>query len=325
MTVYEMITNQIIERINEAEKNKETFRWIKPWTGGARLPESYTTEKRYSGVNLNLSPGEYITFKALQEYKGKVGEEEAKKIKIKKGSHKYPVYYFGTTDKKDADGNVVKRTLPDGTTENEQVFFLRYYLAFDIADIEGLPSHYPAEHHDYTPTENMEKLEQYITAYAKAENLTIDITPDSSRCFYRPSDHLIRIPEKSAFTSQYCYYSGICHELVHSTSKSMNRQLGSFFGSEAYSREELIGQIGSCMLCNLFGIVDDDKSEVSDNDIAYLQGWASYFKENSNTELAKASCQAQNAVQYFIETAERQLAMEMTEPVPAPPEANEER
>ena len=118
MTVYEMITNQIIERINEAEKNKETFRWIKPWTGGARLPESYTTEKRYSGVNLNLSPGEYITFKALQEYKGKVGEEEAKKIKIKKGSHKYPVYYFGTTDKNDADGNVVKRTLPDGTTEN---------------------------------------------------------------------------------------------------------------------------------------------------------------------------------------------------------------
>ena len=110
----------------------------------------------------------------------------------------------------------------------------------------------------------------------------------------------------------------------------MNRQLGSLFGDElhsreVYSREELIAQIGSCMLCNLFGIVDDDKSEVSDNDIAYLQGWASYFKENSNTELAKASCQAQKAVQYFIKTAERQLAMEMTEPVPAPPEANEER
>ena len=310
MNTYEILTEQIIKRIEDAEKSGEPFHWVRPWTGGARLPESYTTRKLYSGMNfVNLDAGQYITYKALQEYKGTLPEEDAEKIRIKKGCHKVPIFYFGTTDKKDPSGAVIQKENKDGTLENEQVWFMKYYQAFNIEDIEGLPSHYPAEHLDHTPTENSKKLDEYIAAYARAEELTVDIVRDGGRCFYRPSDHMVRVPEKSGFTSLYTYYSAVLHELTHSTMKGLNRECGHNFGSKAYSREELVAQIGACVLCNIFGIVADKESEEK-NDIAYLRGWASYLKESSKTEISRASCQAQKAAQYFIETAERQLALE---------------
>ena len=43
-----MITKQIIEKIEKienAEKTGKPFHWIKPWNGGAKLPESYTSQK----------------------------------------------------------------------------------------------------------------------------------------------------------------------------------------------------------------------------------------------------------------------------------------
>ena len=310
MNTYEMITKQIIEKIENAEKTGEPFHWIRPWSGGAKLPESYTTQKKYAGVNfLNLDPGQYITYKGLLDYKATLPEEEAEKIHIKKGCHKVPIYYFGTTDKKDEQGNVVQKVNSDGTVENEQIWFMRYYQAFNIEDIANLPSRYPADKLEHTPTENSQKLDEYIAAYARAENLTMDIVPDGSKCFYRPSCHMVRVPERSGFVSLYSYYSGVLHEIVHSTMKGLAREAGANFGSTAYSREELIAQIGSCMLCNIFGIVaDNDKDET--NDINYLRGWASYLKENSTTEITRASSQAQKAAQYFVDVAEKQLMKE---------------
>lgn len=326
MTTYEIVAQRILDRLNEAEANNERFHWIKPWTGGARLPESYSTGLKYNGTNLNLSPGEYITYNALSDYKKKLPTEESKKIKIKKGCHMVPVFFFTKSDKKDADGNVITRTLDDGTTMAEQYFVLKYYQAFDIADIEGLPSKYPAEKYEYTPTEHTELLDKYIAAFARAEQLTIDITPDSSRCFYRPDAHMVRVAEKSAFTSQYSYYSAICHELIHSTSKGLGRQLGDAFGSEQYSKEELVAQIGSCMLCNIFGIVDDNTDAITENDIAYIQGWSSFVKESKAAEITRSSCQAGKAAQYFIEVAERQLTLEHQEFISiAPHNKDEER
>ena len=54
MNTYEMITKQIIEKIENAEKTGEPFHWIRPWSGGAKLPESYTTQKKYAGVNFQI-------------------------------------------------------------------------------------------------------------------------------------------------------------------------------------------------------------------------------------------------------------------------------
>lgn len=309
MDIYEMITQKVLDRIEEAEKNGVPFFWCKPWTGGAKLPISYTNQKAYNGVNFaTLDAGEYITFKALQEYKGTLTEEEAEKVKIKKGSHKQPVFFMSSIDKKDADGNIVMKKNPDGTESPEQIWHTKYYLAFNIEDIENLPSHFPAERLEHTPTENSKKLEEYLNAYARSENLTVDIVKDGSRCFYRPSDHMIRVPEASAFKSQYSYFSAIVHEIMHSTSRGTGRKLGTGFGSQAYCTEELVAQLASSMALNIFGIVPDNMDEF-DNDAAYLKGWSDFLKDGK-MEISKASAKAQQAVKYFTEVAERQLEKE---------------
>ena len=118
---------------------------------------------------------------------------------------------------------------------------------YNIEDIEGLKSRYPAKHYDRTPTTHTQCLEDHIAAYARAENLTIDYVKDGGHCFYRPSEHMVRVPNKDEFKYDYGLYSSIMHEIIHSTSKGLNRDIGAEFGSEKYSKEELIAEIGSQM------------------------------------------------------------------------------
>ena len=119
---------------------------------------------------------------------------------------------------------------------------------------------------------------------------------------------MVRIPAKDGFKSTYFYYSTVLHELVHSTSKGLSRFLGKEFGNDAYMREELIAQIGSQMLLAHFRILCDENPEDLDNDIAYIDGWASRLKEKS-MEITKAAAQAEKAVQYFLDVAERKMKL----------------
>ena len=308
MNVYEIATNQIIERIEQAERNHEPFFWVKPWNGGAKVPENYMTNIPYRGVNhLLLDAGEYITHKQLQEYKKKLSPEEAEKVHIKKGCHMVPVFFFTRKPKTDKDGNIIFRTKKNGEQVPEEKFIFKYYRAYNREDIAGLPSHYPAKRIEHTETEAMRKADQYIKAYAESENLVLDIVEDGSSCYYSPADHLVRVPEKEGFETAYSYYSSVFHELIHSTSRGLEREVGRNFGSEKYSREELVAQIGSAILLNEFEVVPDSTKE-KDNDIAYIKGWADHLKDNKS-EIVRASHLAENAVNYFLEKAEQQIML----------------
>jgi antirestriction protein ArdC len=288
MNVYEIITQRIIDRIERAKETGEKFRWVQPWSYGPVFPESYTSRQQYHGINLLLleSGNEYITYKAIQELNETLPEDE--KLYIKKGSHTTPVAYFNNYDLKDENGNPVL----DEYGEQAKKWYCKYYLVFNREDIKNLHSHYPSQKKVHTTSKETRLLDKYINAYAKAEGLTIDIVEDGTNCFYKPSEHMVRVPAKEGFNSKYAYYSAILHELIHSTSKGMGRQLGKGFGSDEYSREELIAQIGSQMLLNRFKIVCDETEE--DNDIAYIEGWAKHLKEHER-EITKADIQAEKA------------------------------
>lgn len=310
--IYEIITNKILDRIEEAESENRRFYFVKPWTGGCPYAESYTTRKMYHGINqVLLNGGEYISYKALMDYKKTLPEDEAEKVKIKKGCHKEQVFYYGSTDKCDKDGKPIQTVKEDGTAENEKTFFVRYYGVYNIEDIAGVQSRYPAKHYEHTPTVNTKRLEQYIEAYARAEGLTIDYVKDGGRCFYRPDVHMVRVPNKDEFKYTYGLYSSIMHEIIHSTSLGLARNVGTKFGSEKYCKEELVAEIGSQMAMNLFGIVPE-KAEEFDNDVAYIKGWSDYLKDNKK-QILIASGKAQKAVEYFVEVAERQLIKEKYE------------
>lgn len=302
MTVYEILNEKIINRLLDAKKNGKVFHWIKPWSGGPSCPISYTTGKAYTGINrLILDNSEYITFKALMDYK-KTQSEDAK-IHIRKGAHKMPIFFYGNYEKEDDDGNIIL----DKDGNPEKGHYLKFYQVFDREDVEGLPSNFPAKKSVKTTNKATRKLQEYIDAFAASEGIEMEYVEDGSRCYYSPSDHRIRVPKKEGFKSLYAFYNALSHEIGYSTSRGTARKTGKTFGSKDYSREELVAQIFAEIVCNHFQIVCDDNE--TDNDIAYIDNWLSALKAKDNSkELAIAAGQAERAFQYFLEKAEKHIA-----------------
>ena len=66
------------------------------------------------------------------------------------------------------------------------------------------------------------------------------------------------------------------------------------FGSETYSKEELIAEIGSAMLCTITKI---DHVTI-DNSASYIDGWLRKLKSDKKF-IIQASASAQKAVDYI--------------------------
>lgn len=120
-----------------------------------------------------------------------------------------------------------------------------------------------------------------------------------ARAAYIPSKDTVTMPSRTAFQSQAEYYSTLFHELVHSTghAKRLGREgLEKLqpFGSEDYSKEELVAEMGSAMLCGVAGI---DQSTLA-NSAAYLKTWIERLKSDSRLVVSAASA-AQKAADYI--------------------------
>lgn len=298
--VYDIVNERIISGIQEAIEKGISFCWVKGWKGeGACLPVNYVTGKYYRGCNLmTLEAGEYITYKQLQNYKAGLPEDEAEKIKIKKDAKKENIFFFQIKDKKDMK-------------TPEKLFVLRYYNVFNIKDIEGLETHFPAERTIHDETETSKKADEYLKAYCRAVGIDLHIVLDGNRNYFSPSDNSIHIVDKDNYKSLKDYYESAFHEAIHSTYQLTGRELGTGFGSVQYSKEELVAEIGAAYLLNLLGFVQDGDAEITENELAYLQGWLQHLT-NQKTELVRACCLAETAVQAFMETAEKQIQMEQS-------------
>ena len=109
----------------------------------------------------------------------------------------------------------------------------------------------------------------------------------------------VNMPKQKSFETDAAYYSTLFHELIHATghNKRLNRkdliQMAEF-GSEPYSHEELVAEIGACYLQSLTGI--EERFEQS---TAYIQGWLNALK-NDRKFIFSASNAAQKAVDYIL-------------------------
>jgi antirestriction protein ArdC len=116
---------------------------------------------------------------------------------------------------------------------------------------------------------------------------------------YIPSRDTVTMPSRTAFESQAEYYSTLFHELTHSTGHAKRLAREGFdspqkFGSESYSREELIAEMGSAMLCGVAGIEQCTLA----NSAAYLKSWIARLKADSKLVVQAASA-AQKAADYI--------------------------
>lgn len=276
-----MVTDRILEQMSEG-----IIPWHQPWVGGSSLAISYESRKAYSMLNQLLlgKPGEWLTWRQIQEKKGKV----------KKGAKsRFCVFYQmieGET-KNEETGEIKKETFP----------ILMWYSLFHIDDTEGIKS--KIETVTAKPDiEPIEAAEQVINKYLEQEkDLKFINDRESSQAYYSPSLDEVVVPMLSQYAIAEEYYSTAFHELTHSTmhEKRCNRKdenKSAHFGNKDYSREELVAEIGSAMLCNRAGI---DNEKAFKNSVAYIQSWMNALK-NDTKMIVWASSRAEKAAKFIL-------------------------
>lgn len=277
-SVYEMITDRIIEQL---ENN--IIPWEKPWTGIRSGAYNRISKKPYSLLNQMLlkHDGEYATFKQWADIGGHV----------RKGAKSEIVVFWKIQP--------VEETLEDGTTEVKQIPLLRYFNVFHISQVDGIE---PLQADDLNGIEPIEKADQILSDYWTRENITVEHKAGDD-AYYSPRRDMIRLPLFEQFTDANEYYSTVFHESVHSTMKEnrCNRaedRKGKLvaFGSNEYSKEELVAEIGSANLMNMLGIESDRSFR---NSTAYIQNWLSVLK-NDVKFIVSASSKAEKAVKYIL-------------------------
>lgn len=291
--VYQMVTDRIV-----AQMQKGIIPWQKPWTVSGSAEDvaiNFVTRRPYSFVNQMLlgKPGEWLSWKQVGELGGKV----------KKGAKAGMVVFYKslvikdpTRKVKDEEGNEVDAT--------KVIPLLKYYNVFHLSDVEGIDTKIVKGERTST-LEPVEEAEEVITAYVSREDgLTFICDQESDRAYYSPSEDKVVVPRISQYGIVEEYYSTTFHELVHSTLKESrcNREsenANSFFGNENYSREELVAEMGSAMLCNKIGI---EGKKAFKNSVAYIQGWLKELR-NDNHMIIWAASRAEKAAKYILNEA----------------------
>ncbi len=273
--VYEIVTQRIINALEQGE-----IPWRPRFSVDKGLPRNAVSKKPYRGVNLLLlwlaryQDNRFLTFKQAKEMGGEV----------KKGEHGWPVIFWKLQE--------IDETIPS-TGELKQVPVLRYYTVFNVSQCSGLGLPKIIEVSEFTPIEMGERI---LLGYP---NPPCVFYGKGCGC-YRPSDDIVEMPRPETFQKNEHYYSVLFHELVHSTghAKRLNREeiaTPKKFGSEPYSREELVAELGSAFLCAECGIEQDTLEDHA----AYIQGWLKRLKDDSRL-IVLAAAAAQRAADHIL-------------------------
>jgi len=269
-SVYEIITSRIVEELEKGQ-----VPWRKPWR--TLPPANLITKKPYRGINVFLlgfagyGSQYWLTFNQAKQLGGNIRRGE-------RGT-KIVFWKFDSRETESADGEI----------EERKFAFLRYYTVFNLEQTEGLKALL-----ELPPAFPIESAESVIRGMPNPPAFEQD-----SRASYIPSLDAVTMPSRTAFDSQEEYYSTLFHELLHATGhvKRLGREgfdTPQQFGSESYSKEELIAEMGSAMLCGVAGIEQDTIA----NSAAYLKSWIARLKADSKLVISAASA-AQKAADYI--------------------------
>lgn len=267
-SAYTQLIDGIIEQLEKG---------IIPWRMAYNyVAKSHSTGKAYSLYNqiLLTRPGTYWTFKQIQDAS----------LRLKKGSHASRCVFWKIMKVKERGESDATRDIP----------YLRYYNVFHESDIEGLSLPEESEGADY------DKADAIIANYLM-QNPEIDYQEGSVALVppgYSPTRDMVHVHEKVQYKSVDDYYATIFHELIHSTG---HKDRLDRFGAnpadktkEDYSREELVAEIGSAMLCGRCNI-----KSTAENAISYCAGWAKSIKDN-RTWLNWAGKRAEEAIDFLL-------------------------
>ena len=238
------------------------------------------TKKSYSILNQMLlgEGGEYATFKQWSALGGKIRKGEKQKI----------VVFWKVIHKtiQDKDGNDKEVGIP----------FLQYYGVFHISQVDGVE---PLNKDELKDVDPIPEADEIIDSYVKREGINYKEIA-SNEAYYSPLDDRVVVPMKSQFENANEFYSTAFHELTHSTGHKTRLDrvhIGvAAFGSEEYSKEELVAELGAAGMLNLLGI---EIPETFKNSTAYIQSWIKALR-NDKKMIVMASSKAEKAIAYIL-------------------------
>ena len=269
-SVYEIVTEQVIKQLESG-----VAPWRKPWR--TLPPANLISKKPYRGINVFLlalagyGSQYWLTYRQAQALGGNV----------RRGEHGTKIVFW-KFDKYETE-------IADGETEERKSAVLRYYTVFNLEQTEGLKALLALP-----PAFPIESAEAIVKGMPNPPAFEQD-----ARAAYIPTRDVVTMPSRTAFESQAEYYSTLFHELTHSTGHAKRLAREGFdtpqkFGSDSYSREELIAEMGSAMLCGVAGIEQGTLA----NSAAYLKRWIERLRSDSRLVVSAASA-SQKAADYI--------------------------
>ena len=275
--LYQQVTDQIIAAIEEGCPP-----WQKPWTGsrnGAALPLRHNGEP-YRGINIlvlwsiaaskGYTSAHWLTFQQAKTLGGSV----------RKGEKSSTVIYYGVKEIEEDESDEEKKRIP----------FAKSFRVFNADQIDDLP----AKYYDIPePARDLgTELDPALEAYFEATGADIQSSEDP-RAFYDIRADRIHMPPVSTFHDAGGYYATLAHEVTHWTgaAKRLDR-FGRFSDRKAYAFEELVAEIGNCLICSTLGLIPDFEQSG-----AYIEGWLAAMKEDNRT-IFRAASEAQKALDF---------------------------
>lgn len=279
----EQVWNNLVEKVEQ-----DPGIWEKPWfkveNGQGYLPKNFATGRNYSGFNIVML--EITRLTGGYRFNQWVAFNQAKKMGgfVKKGEKGTPIIVFSPPKYE-----TVKNP-ETGESEDKEVkpaFFTSSY----VWNIEQPTLDLPEEEEPKRPMEITE-----IEAIIQATGANI-VHLAQDRAYYSPSMDKIVLPLQEQFKGIGHYYETKFHELIHWTGHQdrLNRlSKTASFGTDEYSREELVAEIGAVFLKNHTGIAD-----TLDNAAAYIKNWWQVIKEDKGS-LIDAAAKAQRATDFIL-------------------------
>lgn len=273
----DQITGLIIDQLEQG-----TVPWHKGWRVSGVQHSNLISKKSYRGINaliLSIVGSEYsspywLTYKQASDLGGSVRKGE-------KGTH---ITYYAKIAKKakeDQDPKEVKGSFA----------LLRDYVVFNTDQCDGItvPEIIKDE-----PVLALDAIDQLLDG--EVWNCPEVRYVGQDRAYYSPSADQITLPLVEQFESPQEHAYTLAHELTHSTGHesrcnrwSNPEDKPSRFGCESYAKEELVAEIGACMLLTMIGVEVDIK-----NSGAYIKSWLGALKDD-RTLLFSASAKANQA------------------------------
>jgi antirestriction protein ArdC len=293
-SVYDIVADKIL-----AELDAGTVPWRKPWALKPGMYPQSVDGHRYRGINailLGMTPysdPRWITYNNAEAKGGQVRKDEKSTL--------ITFWKFLEDEDTNAAGKVITKRIP----------LLRYYLVFNVEQVDGLNLKPLDGSNADLPFEEIPTAAEISANMPNAPTVTHD---GGNRAFYHPATDTIHMPRRDSFESSDRYHATRFHEEGHATGHKSRLDRHDIensispFGSSNYGREELVAEFSAAFLCHYAGI------ENIEQNAAYIAGWKRSISADKRMVVVAAGA-GYKAAEYILSGAPIEPEPVLPEPV----------